>query len=53
MPRWLVNLGILALAFGGATGVAEILGAPNTGTAMTFGQLAFVAALVFVLLRRE
>jgi hypothetical protein len=35
-----------------ATLVAELAGAANLGTAATFGQLAFLAALVYVLLRR-
>ena len=38
-------------AFLVATGVALLAGAKNLGTALTFGQLAFAAALVFVLLR--
>ena len=39
-------------AFALATGVAELLGAANLGTAMTLGQLAFAATLMWVLLRR-
>jgi hypothetical protein len=39
-------------AFVLATLVALALGAHNTGTALTFGQIAFAAALVAVLLRR-
>jgi hypothetical protein len=35
-----------------ATGVAALLGAANLGTALTFGQIAFAAALCWVLLRR-
>jgi hypothetical protein len=35
-----------------ATLVAELAGAPNLGTALSFGQIAFVLAAVFVLLRR-
>jgi hypothetical protein len=41
-------LGALAVA----TVVAELAGAPNLGTALSFGQLAFALAAVFVLLRR-
>ena len=33
------------------TAIAALLGAANLGTAMAFGQLAFAAALVWVLLR--
>jgi hypothetical protein len=45
---------ILALiaVFAVVTAIAELLGAANLGTAMTFGQIAFAAALVYVLLKR-
>jgi hypothetical protein len=46
------ELGLLAGAFVGATLIAELFGATNLGTALTFGQLAFAATLVFVLLKR-
>jgi hypothetical protein len=46
------DLLLLVLVFAVATGVAELLGATNLGTALTFGQIAFAAALVFVLVRR-
>jgi hypothetical protein len=39
-------------AFAVGTAVAFAFGAHNTGTALTFGQITFAAALVFVLLRR-
>jgi hypothetical protein len=39
-------------AFAAATGVAELLGAANMGTALTFGQMAFAATLLWVLLAR-
>ena len=42
---------LLALAFAGATALAELLGAVNMGTALTFGELAFAATLIWVLLR--
>ena len=44
---------LLALfgAFALGTGLAELLGAENLGTAMTFGQIAFALTLVGVLLR--
>jgi hypothetical protein len=35
-----------------ATAIAAALGAANFGHALTFGQLAFAATLVWVLLRR-
>ena len=37
---------------GAGDGVAALAGSPNLGTALTFGQLAFALALVFVLLKR-
>jgi hypothetical protein len=51
LPRTAIDLVLLAGAFALGTIVAELAGAANLGTAMTFGQLAFAAALVFVLLR--
>jgi hypothetical protein len=39
-------------AFVVATAVAELLGATNFGTALTFGQIAFAIALMWVLLKR-
>lgn len=46
------NAGIVVGAFAGGTVIAELLGAANLGTAMSFGQIAFAIALVYVLLRR-
>jgi hypothetical protein len=51
VSRTVVDLGLLAIAFAGATAIAELFGAANMGTAMTFGQLAFAAVLMWVLLR--
>lgn len=34
------------------TALAAIFGANNLGTALTFGQIGFVAALTWVLLKR-
>lgn len=47
------DLAILLGAFVVATLLAEALGAVNLGTALTFGQIAFAAALVWVLLKRR
>ena len=47
-----MSLIIMLGAFLGATVIAELLGAANLGTAMTFGQIAFAGALVYVLLKR-
>jgi hypothetical protein len=46
--------GILFLlaVFAVVTAIAVLLGAANFGTAATFGQIAFAAALVYMLLRR-
>jgi hypothetical protein len=46
------SLLILLAAFVAGTGVAALFGAANFGTALTFGQIAFAAALVYVLLKR-
>lgn len=42
----------LAGAFGVTTGIAELAGATNLGTAFAFGQMAFAAALVWILVKR-
>jgi uncharacterized membrane protein (DUF485 family) len=46
------KLGIVLAAFAIGVGVAELFGAKNLGTALGVGQLTFVVALVYVLLRR-
>jgi hypothetical protein len=46
------DLLLLLAAFTSATALAALLGAANFGTALTFGQIAFAAALAWVLLRR-
>jgi hypothetical protein len=52
VSRTASDLALLAAAFAGATALAELLGAVNMGTALTFGELAFTATLMWVLLRR-
>jgi hypothetical protein len=47
-----IELVLLAGAFAAASAIAGLLGAVDTGTALFFGQLAFAAALVWVMLRR-
>jgi len=47
-----IELAIMLGAFVLTSALAGLLGAANLGTALTFGQLAFAAALAFVLLRR-
>jgi hypothetical protein len=46
------SLLILVVVFVGVTALAVLFGAKNLGTAMTFGEIAFAAALVWVLLKR-
>jgi hypothetical protein len=46
------QVGLLVAVFVAATGLAELLGAANLGTAMAFGQIAFMGTLVWLLLRR-
>lgn len=48
----LIDLGIMVGAFAVGSAVAALAGAANLGTALSFGQMAFAAALVYVLLRR-
>lgn len=43
---------IVLAAFVLASALAGLLGAPNFGTALAFGQIGFAMALVYVLLRR-
>jgi hypothetical protein len=49
--RLRTQLLVLLVAFAAATGLAELLGAANLGTALAFGQMAFTAALVWLLWR--
>jgi hypothetical protein len=46
------NAGIVVGAMVGGTLIAELLGAANLGTALSFGQIAFAIALVWVLVKR-
>lgn len=46
------DLAILSAVFVVVTAVAELIGAANLGTAASFGQIAFVVALLALLLRR-
>lgn len=47
-----IDLALMIAAFAAATAVAELAGAPNLGTAMSFGQIAFALAAIYVVLRR-
>jgi uncharacterized membrane protein (DUF485 family) len=46
------KVAIVLVAFGVGVGLAELFGAKNLGTSLGVGQLAFVLALVYVLMRR-
>ncbi|MCW3056564.1 MAG: hypothetical protein JWO21_533 [Solirubrobacterales bacterium] len=46
------DLLIMFGAFVLASAIAGALGAPNLGTALSFGQIAFAASVVYVLLKR-
>jgi hypothetical protein len=46
------DLTIMLGSFALASALAGALGAANLGTALAFGQIAFAASLVYVLLRR-
>jgi uncharacterized membrane protein (DUF485 family) len=48
----LVNLVIVLAAFAAGTALAALFGAANFGTALGIGQIAFAAALTYVLVRR-
>jgi hypothetical protein len=49
---WARDAVLLIATFAVVTALAELLGAANLGTAMTFGQIAFAAVLLYILLRR-
>jgi hypothetical protein len=46
------NLATMFGAFVLASALAAALGAANLGTAMSYGQMGFAAATVFVMLKR-
>ncbi|HEX6621414.1 MAG TPA: hypothetical protein VF024_17270 [Solirubrobacteraceae bacterium] len=46
------GIAFLLAVFVVVTAIAALLGAANLGTAATFGQIAFAAALVWMLLKR-
>jgi hypothetical protein len=48
----LLDLALMLGAFVVATLLAELAGAANLGTALTFGQIGFALAAVYVVLRR-
>jgi hypothetical protein len=46
------DLAVTLVVFAAASVLALALGAANLGTALAFGQIGFVAALTYVLVRR-
>ena len=46
------NLLIVVGAFALVSALAGALGAPNLGTALSFGQMAFALSVVYVMIRR-
>lgn len=48
----LTDLALMLVAFALCSAIAGLAGAPNLGTALTFGQLGFAVTAVYVLLRR-
>ena len=46
------DLVLIVTAFVAATALAALLGAADLGTAATFGQIAFVLAVLYVIVRR-
>jgi hypothetical protein len=51
VDRFTAQLGVVGGAFVAGTLAAELFGAASLGVALGFGQIAFVLALSFVLLR--
>ncbi len=54
-PRWIKALGDIGISlavFAAVAALAAALGAANMGTALGVGQVAFVFAACFVMLRR-
>jgi len=48
----ITDLMLMLGAFALCSAVAGLAGAPNLGTALTFGQIAFALTAVYVLMRR-
>ncbi len=46
------DLALMLAAFALCSAVAGLAGAPNLGSALTFGQLGFALTAVYVVLRR-
>ena len=48
----LINIAIVLGAFALGSALAALFGAANFGTALGFGQITFVGALAYVLMKR-
>lgn len=51
MSKTVRDIATVLGAFAAASAIAAALGAANFGTALTFGQVAFAIAMVWVLVR--
>lgn len=51
MSRTIVDVLRLVAVFAATTAIAAALGAANFGTALTFGEVGFMAVLVWTLMR--
>jgi len=51
MSRTVIDVVRVLFVFAVVTAIAAALGAANFGTALTFGEMGFVAALVWTLMR--
>jgi hypothetical protein len=51
MSRTVIDVVRLLAVFAAVTAIAAVLGAANFGTALTFGEMGFVVALVWTLMR--
>jgi hypothetical protein len=51
VSRTIIDITRLLVVFAGVTAIAAALGAANFGTALTFGEIAFAAALVWTIVR--
>jgi hypothetical protein len=50
--RALGDLALMLAAFALVSAIAELAGAPNLGTALSFGQIGFALMAVYVVLLR-
>jgi hypothetical protein len=50
--RAIIDIVLMLAAFALVSVIAEVAGAPNLGTALSFGQIGFALAAVYVLLLR-